>query len=196
MLNISICDDDLGFANRFKSALDSALKNRGITATIDVFSNAKSILEALAKSFYDIICLDIEIGSDNGVEVGNQIRDGQNNLKSQIVFISSHSSYHHKGQLYNSAPIAFIQKPFSKSDVEGLVDKALHRVFMSRKDNSIFSFEYKRKIYSVLKRDIVYVEVDANLMLRIIGQIQLDYSGNISVICKNGIIINERNEEK
>jgi len=48
---------------------------------------------------------------------------------------------------------------------------------------------------TMLKERSANNKFDADLMLKIASQIQLDYSGNISVICKNGVTISERSAD-
>ena len=48
---------------------------------------------------------------------------------------------------------------------------------------------------TMLKEHSVNNKFDADLMLKIASQIQLDYSGDISVICKNGVTVSERSAD-
>ena len=158
MLSIAICDDDVIFARHLKESVISIFSVQGILCNIKSFDDAESLVESMQDEYFDIIFLDIEIKNDNGIVIGNLIRDELQNQKSQIVFVSSYSSYHHSGALYNSAPMAFIQKPFNDSDINALAEKIKSRMLQEKKKDDYFFFSHRKTKHSIRKGEIVFIE--------------------------------------
>ena len=179
MLSIAICDDDVIFARHLKESIISIFSVQGILCNIKSFDDAESLVESLQDEYFDIIFLDIEIKNDNGIVIGNLIRDELQNQKSQIVFVSSYSSYHHSGALYNSAPMAFIQKPFNDSDINALAAKVKSRILQAPKNDDYFFFSYRKTKYSIRKCEIIFIE--CNGRKKIIHTINGNYSFNANM---------------
>ena len=158
MIFIAVCDDDFDFAKRFGDAVKEGFELRGVTCKAVAYDDSCNLFEDLEKQYFDIICLDIEMGKDNGVTIANIIRDKFKNQKSQIVFISSHISYHQSGVLYDAAPMAFVQKPFETKDIENIVSKTISRIVSKSQNEDRFTFNFNSTKYSLLKRNIVYIE--------------------------------------
>ncbi|GHU80671.1 DNA-binding response regulator [Clostridia bacterium] len=161
MLSIAICDDDSDFAQRFGTVLRADFADHQISCRIDMFESAPALLHIIEQEYYDIICLDIEIGDANGIEIGNHIRDKLGNQKTQIVFVSSYDSYHQEGKLYGSAPMAFIRKPFQQSHIDEVVSRTIKRILPTQKEyaaDDYFLLDFNRKKYRILMDHITYIE--------------------------------------
>lgn len=162
MLNIAICDDELKSAKQFRIALRQGFAKKNILCNIEIYEKAELLLYALQRQYFDIICLDIEIGDDNGITIGNHIRDELKNEESKIVYITSYNSYHHDGELYDAAPMAFITKPFNESDIAKIVAKAISRIIPKQEtDEDKFVFDFERKTQSIAKWDIIYIQSES-----------------------------------
>lgn len=93
---ISICDDMKQDTQYIASAVKKWAEQENVCVDIHTFPSAESFLFDYAEQKdYDILLLDIEMSSMNGVELAKRIR--QDNDAVQIVFITGYSDFMAEG---------------------------------------------------------------------------------------------------
>ena len=85
------------------------------------------------KKILDVLFLDIELLTTNGIEVGRFIREEQENMETAIVYISANSSY--AMDLFRVQPTDFLIKPLDKIKVGNV----MNRIQKFRKSEKVFS---------------------------------------------------------
>ena len=149
-VQIGLCDDrveDIGILTEALLAYDADFK-------IASYTDGESLLEDWReqKNLFDILFLDIYMPGLNGIETAGRIRAGMRDVKS--IFVSSSSE--HYPQAYDVFAFNYILKPLNREKLNNILDQALKNVEKERRQQIIFS--YKAKTYSVLCRDILYIE--------------------------------------
>ena len=125
MYRAAICDDnetDLRFVNNL---LLTYAKQQKLNIKIEQFPSAESFLFRYAeeKSF-DILLLDIEMGSMDGIALAKKLR--QDNAGLQIVFITGYADYMAEG--YDVSALHYLMKPVNKEKLFSVLDRAVSGV--------------------------------------------------------------------
>lgn len=167
MLKIAICDDD-----RFVcDAMTQMLREYEASALdVEVFSTGEDLLSFIEEEHpFDLIFLDIELGTTTGVEVGRVIRNGYQDFVSKIVFVSATTGYDR--QLFSVQPFGFIEKPVSAVVVQHYISLALQILGLDRR---IFSYKKGTELYRIALGDILYFESQLR-KIKIVTTTGVDY---------------------
>ena len=120
MFQIAICDDDPMFCEYFKECLESAVKELNIGCNISVWYDGRELKEYLInKNRVDLLFLDVELGTSNGVGLGKFIREELSNFQIHLVYISHEPG--HAMELFETEPMDFLVKPIEKETVEKIM---------------------------------------------------------------------------
>lgn len=152
MMHIALIDDDIVFLERLKKLCNTYCKNLFKSYQIDVFSNEKKLYEEK----YDVYFLDIDLGTENGIEIAKCIKDIY--ADSIIIFISAKSYL-----IFNALkvqPFYFVRK----SNVEEELAYAFFLLKDCYMQKEYYSFKYNYDDVNLLVDDIIYVEVNDHLL--------------------------------
>lgn len=154
MLKIAVCDDDNYVCTEIEQMiLDYSIKSN-IKVDIDIFYDGKDLISYIENEYsFDLIFLDIELGTTTGIEVGNRIRNELDDYISKIVFISSRTGY--ERQLFDVQPLNFLDKPIDKEKLIRCIDLALK---MLDKEKKVFKYQVGHDFNQVAFQDILYFE--------------------------------------
>ena len=121
---IAICDDSRTDAVFVEDILHNWAAERQITVQTEVFPSAESFLFLYAEDkAFDILLLDIEMGTMDGVTMAKQVR--RDNETVQIVFITGYSEYIAEG--YEVAALHYLMKPVSQEKLFSVLDRAIEK---------------------------------------------------------------------
>ena len=121
---IAICDDSRTDAVFVEDILHNWAAERQITVQTEVFPSAESFLFRYAEDkAFDILLLDIEMGTMDGVTMAKQVR--RDNETVQIVFITGYSEYIAEG--YEVAALHYLMKPVSQEKLFSVLDRAIEK---------------------------------------------------------------------
>lgn len=153
---IAICEDsaaDQGYIRRLVQHWAADMQH---TVQTGIFDSAESFLfHYAARKDYDILLLDIEMGSMDGVELAKQLR--QNDAVIQIIFITGFPDFIAEG--YEVGAVHYLLKPVSGEKLAGALEKAAGNLHKAAR-TVIFTVE-KEEVRVVLS-DILYVEAFAH----------------------------------
>lgn len=122
MLKIAIIDDQINDADYVKKIVDIWKNGRGYSASIHFFSSAEAFLFRYSEDkLWDILLLDIEMISMDGVSLAKKIR--QDNESVQIVFITGFAEYISEG--YEVSALHYLMKPVKKEKLFAVMDRAV-----------------------------------------------------------------------
>lgn len=149
MLNICILDDQIEEAQKTKELLITylAARNREYNR-IDIFQHGNDILNN--EKEYDILFLDIEVGSENGIEIAKKLRAKQPNLI--IIVVTSFIKYSIEGYKINAA--RYLLKPLSPSLLYSELDEILQ---YNLQKESILIYNRQEEV-RIFISDIYYFE--------------------------------------
>ena len=153
MLKIAICDDVIETTSQLEKVIIEISKTHFIETDIEVFYSGDDLLRYIKnKDSFDLIFLDIEMGTLDGIEVGLQIRKYMRDYDIEIVYISGKPTY--AMDLFQVHPFHFLLKPLKFNDVENIL-----LTYLDIHSKS-FYFKYKKghKYNKINIGDIMYFE--------------------------------------
>jgi DNA-binding LytR/AlgR family response regulator len=106
MFTVAICDDEKCTCSELEKIVLSYAKRHNISISVEIFYSGEGLCAFLKNHAIDLVFLDIELESMNGVEVGRFLRQGLKNDLTQIVYISSKESY--AMELFKVRPMYFL----------------------------------------------------------------------------------------
>ncbi len=154
MHNIIVCDDNKPFMNMMVMLLKkyADLYNMEVSG----FDNGKELLNYCCNNKVDIIYMDIEIGTENGMDLAKTIK--RMNPKTLIIYISAYDYYY--ADMVQAEPFRFILKDVYASDYIGNLEKQLTTTLdaaMQRiNGKDMWSFIFDRKQYSIILAKVKY----------------------------------------
>lgn len=109
MIRIGICDDIYDARLVLRAQLETILENNGWNGDFREFSSGEGLLTWLKKHAgeLDVIFLDIEMGTLNGMDTARQLRAADKDL--QLVFVSAYADHVFDG--YSVGAAAYLLKP-------------------------------------------------------------------------------------
>lgn len=153
---VAICDDSMLDAKFVHSILDAWAEARGIAVQSAIFRSAESFLFQYAEDrAWDILLLDIEMGSMDGVALARQIR--KDNESVQLVFITGYSDYIAEG--YDLAALHYLMKPVNRDKLFSVLDRAVERL---KRNQRCLNLELSGETARIPLYDIRYLDVRQN----------------------------------
>ena len=114
-IKILLVDDDTILGKGFVEELNQ----RGYKASY--LSSVQGVTEAIRTMQPDVLVFDVEIGKENGIEMAQNLFDGNPTLP--IIFISSHNSDEMKEKGLQAGAVAYLEKPFSVKLLAAHIDR-------------------------------------------------------------------------
>ncbi|MDE6851643.1 MAG: LytTR family DNA-binding domain-containing protein [Lachnospiraceae bacterium] len=154
MYKIGICDDNELFCWEIERFILDYCDKIHLDIETIIFSCGEELLEHWnAGLSLDLLFLDIELQTTNGIFIGNEIRRSLEYESTQIVFVSIRKDY--AMQLFKIRPLDFLIKPVSYQDVSKVID-----TFCSLFVNLIPYYEYQnnKRVYRVDQRSIICLQ--------------------------------------
>ena len=125
-LRILLVDDESSVLNALKLLLQA------MKFTVSDFARAADAIELLNQpgSDYDIVLCDLKMPEINGLEALKQIKE----IRPEIAFIlmSAHASGSEIEYARSHGASGFLAKPFSPSQLSGIIEKSLAELRVSR----------------------------------------------------------------
>lgn len=154
MLKIAICDDDNYTCSEIEQIILDFGKTTIVEMDIEVFYTGESFINYIKNEHkFDLIFLDIELGTTTGIEIGSMIRNEFDDYISKIVFITSKSGY--EQQVFDIQPLNIIKKPIDHEKLKRCVSLAIK---LSNIDNWAFEYKKRSEVIKVDIKDILYFE--------------------------------------
>lgn len=152
VFKIAICDDNQKICGELERIITAFLKKREIISEVEVFYSGEELICYLNDGErYDLVYLDIEFPSINGVEVGVLIREELHDETVHIAYISGNKEY--AMELFQVRPIDFLVKPLQKTEIIKTLQKAIE---LTLKKDEAFYFKIGKSIKKVHAKEILY----------------------------------------
>ena len=178
MFQIGICDDGKEICTELENILYEYGKRKGIKIEVNVWYTGESLCDYLKRdNLLDLLFLDIELISTNGIQIGNFIREELNNLETTIVYISSKSSY--AMELFQVQPLGFLIKPLKADEVEKILSKSI-RLYEQR--NQTFEYYTKGYSYKIPYKKILYFYSQNKKINMITNEEEVQFNGKLKEI--------------
>lgn len=153
---IAICDDIEEDVKYISSAVNKWAEKENITVDIETFPSAESFLFRYAEQkAFDILLLDVEMPSMNGVELAKRIR--KENDAVQIIFITGYTDYISEG--YEVSALHYLVKPLSETKLFEVLTRAVLKI---RKNEKSLYLSLSGEMVRIPIYEIKYLEVQQN----------------------------------
>ena len=114
--NIAIVDDDA----RMRLATENLLDASGFA--VELFASAEDFLDRGAKSHFDCLLLDIDLGGMSGIELRRQLTDSGSKLP--VIFMTGLDDKTMYRQALMAGCVACLRKPFTVRQLIDAIEKA------------------------------------------------------------------------
>lgn len=152
-MNVAICDDEKIWQNELIKHLNEYKTKRKIDIFMQCFSDGKSCCES-KNDKYDIIFMDYQMGSANGIETARKIRE--TNSDSIIIFVSAYPQV--AMDTFEVKTFRFLSKPIDKTKLFKAIDDYLAEINI----DSFLIFKTHEKTIRVKISEIIYAEAQRN----------------------------------
>lgn len=149
---VAIVDDSSIDAEYVQNILKAWAQDRQTGVQAERFASAESFLFCYAEDeTWDILLLDIEMGTMDGVSLAKRIR--QKNEQVQIVFITGFPDFMAEG--YEVSALHYLMKPVAKERLFAVLDKAVGNLHRNEKQ---FAISFDRQTVLLPLGRITYIE--------------------------------------
>ena len=153
---VAICDDCTKDAEFVQGILRKWATERQVDIQVECFPSAESFLFCYAEDkAWDILLLDIEMGSMDGVTMAKRVR--QDNEIVQIVFITGYSDYIAEG--YEVSALHYLMKPVNKTKLFEVLNRALEK---RKQEECCLNLELSGEMVRIPFYEIRYLDVHQN----------------------------------
>lgn len=153
---VAIVDDSMKDAEFVQNILNGWAELRQLNILAEVFPSAEAFLFHYADDKdWDMLLLDIEMGTMDGVTMAKQVR--QDNETVQIVFITGYSDYIAEG--YEVAALHYLVKPVNREKLLTVLDRALEK---RKKDERCLNLELGGEMVRIPFYEIRFLDVYRN----------------------------------
>ncbi len=147
-MKIALCDDQTAHIELLRPYVEEFFRISEIEVEIFEFFSGEEMIESNEK--FDIVFLDMELGSLTGVDVAKNINTV--NPNAVIIVVTSYSEY--LDEAMDLHVTRFLNKPVAQSKVYSALEKALEEI-----NENLLSFTTKdNQVLRVKYRDIIYIE--------------------------------------
>jgi DNA-binding LytR/AlgR family response regulator len=200
-MRIVICEDEDKYAKQLIGYINEWAEDKNISAEVFKHTTAEKFLyEWDDGEDYDLLFLDIKMGSMTGMELAKIIR--RTNRDVPIVFVTNMREYALDG--YTVDAMRFLVKPVEKEDCFACLDK----IYQSGRNRKYFLFKDSEqdKTLRIPHGDIIYIDMfshnativtvkDEYTLRKTTKQLLEELNDDLFVRCHRSYIINIRHVE-
>lgn len=159
MLNIGLCDDEIAELENLRKLVGDYGDQKSQSFDLHCFQSGEDLLAAvIGGQVFDLLFLDIYMGSSDGVAVARKIREYDKTCG--IIFATN--SRDHAINSYGVRAIQYLLKPLAAENVFPALDQALEA--LSGKTDRCVQIENRQGSYRILLDDILFAESNAKVV--------------------------------
>ena len=147
-MRIAVCDDEEKYRVHVKTELEKIVNS--IDVVIDSFAQGEDLLKKIENKPYDIIFLDIEMPTMDGITIAKKIREQNENM--ELVFLTNHVEYALEGYEVNA--LRYLTKPVNPVKLQEVISYMIKR----EKNRKIIWVKNKDCEEKILVTDIIFME--------------------------------------
>lgn len=148
MINIGICDDEMGIRVFLDCVVSDYFIKKGLLFEVKKYATGTELLESSDE--LDLLFLDITMPGLDGIETGKKFRETNDNLI--IIYITAHE--HYALEAFNIRAFHYLIKPVEQTVLYSTLDKALDQIDISD-SRAVLNIKY----VSIFVGDVTYVEM-------------------------------------
>ncbi len=178
MLKIAICEDEKWYADKLEKGLRIWAAKMTVNVRIEKYIGEDLLLfDKKGNGMYDLVFLDIEMGSRNGLEIAAEIRE--TDYMTTLIFISQYENYYKKA--YQAHPFYFLSKPVDVIELEETMDAYMK---MKKQDMESFTFSIRKTHYNLRLNDIIYFYSEHRHVTAVCKEQRYSFYGKLSEVQK------------
>ena len=152
MYHIGVCDDEREVCIQLADMVYAYDRQMNIGIDVSIWNTGEALYQDLRNHRpIDLLFLDIELVSMDGIQIGRLIRTELANQDISIAYISAKSSY--AMELFKIHPIDFLVKPVSDQDIHETIEEALR---LYKRSNALFEYRANGYNCKLSYKNIVY----------------------------------------
>lgn len=152
-MRIAICDDDEWELAHLLELITQYQLSRGVNYECFPFNNGSDFLSDLKGGEYDLVLLDVLMTGINGIQVAQEVRELDKNVK--IIFVSSSPEF--AIDSYSVEAYHYLLKPIDVTSLFQLLDKAESELFIQEEQG--FVLKSRKGVLRISFAKLEYVEV-------------------------------------
>lgn len=154
MIRILICDDEKIYADKLYKTIKDYMEKSQLEYHIDVYYSGEDLQKRECDIYqYNILFLDIEMNSVNGIDMAKHFR--MNSCKSYIVFVTAFAKYSIEGYSVDTTRFILKNNPYLREAINESLSAILYKMKI---DTEKYVFEFKQCIKKINLYNIVYIE--------------------------------------
>lgn len=175
MYNIGICDDERDTCAQIADMVYEYDKRNKVGIEVSIWNTGEALYRDLMKNkSVDLLFLDIELVSTDGIQIGKLIRHELENQDIGIVYISAKSSY--ALELFKIHPLDFLIKPVKMQDISDTIDEALR---LYNRYNTVFEYRTNGYNCKIPYKDIIYFYSENKKINMVTAAQTIQFTGKI-----------------
>lgn len=155
-LSIAIIEDNHSDIKTLSNILLNWAGDRNHLLAVEQFDSSAS-LQSSGSVKFDMLFIDVMLPDILGTDLTRKLKEVTPD-NALFVLMSSEHSYMKAG--YGIEAFDFLCKPFDEADIFEVMERAVNRLNVNRKDK--YTFKSKGVIYSIPLTDILFIEVSRN----------------------------------
>ncbi len=152
MVSIAICDDMTDQLEQLAALTNEYIKERGLVADVRAFSHPDQLLDASAKTPFQLYILDIVMPMLSGVQLGVELRRGDR--EAQILFVTTEPGF--ALESFSANPVGYLVKPINKENFFEVLSLAISKTAAVEK--ATMAIKTKDGLRVVAANSILYCE--------------------------------------
>lgn len=187
MFIIAVCDDEVAICSQLEKMILDDAEKFSTELEVETYSSGEELFQSLLQKQrpfdgeegqpIDLLFLDIELKTLDGIRVGHKIREELKDETIQIVYISSKQGY--AMQLFDNRPMNFLLKPLIKEKIDQIVEKAIR---LSDKGRCVFEFQNGKKHFRMQVSQIMYFESNKRKIRLVTKDQEYEFYGRLAEI--------------
>lgn len=151
MINIGVCDDESIHRNKIKEILVDILDRYNMDYKIYEYDSGENLLSDYPSDL-DILIMDIQMKSINGMDTARKIRENDDNV--EIIFMTSFSEFMQEG--YEVKAYRYLLKPINENKIIKHITPCIKDIMKKRSNHLTIST--KNNIERIKIDSILYIE--------------------------------------
>ena len=158
MYRLAVCEDDGNIRKELCALCGDILGGWSVEHSVSAFSSAEELERAIADgSCFDLLCLDILMGGQTGLDFARQLRTWDESTS--LLFITGSSDFLKEG--YSVRPIQYLFKPIKREELE----EALSTDLRLRHIPDTLSIRTKGGVFSLPLSGLRYIESQDHMVV-------------------------------
>ena len=159
MLRIAICDDEAPELSQIMQIVEDYREGHPYQdVSVMAFQSSEELLESREKNQFHIYLLDILMGKQNGISVGQAIRDADE--MAVIIYLTVSPDY--AVESYAVRAYYYLLKPVTRENLFPILERAIGE--LEDKENIYVAVRTKNGIQSLRRSQIMYVEYHYHIL--------------------------------